>query len=119
MSTVYTYPGVYVEEVPSGVHTITGVATSNTAFVDYFLRGPSGQPSTSSSASGAALNGPPVQINSFVDFQRTFGGLCQDSEASYAIMQYFLNGGQIAWVVRVAVGATVAYVDCELSLIHI
>jgi uncharacterized protein len=23
-----TYPGVYIEEIPRGVHTITGVATS-------------------------------------------------------------------------------------------
>ena len=35
-----TYPGVYVEEIPSGVHTITGVATSIAAFVDFFTRGP-------------------------------------------------------------------------------
>jgi phage tail sheath protein FI len=34
-----TYPGVYVEEIPSGVHTITGVATSIAAFVDTFERG--------------------------------------------------------------------------------
>lgn len=27
------YPGVYVEEVPSGVRTIMGVATSITAFI--------------------------------------------------------------------------------------
>jgi len=29
-----TYPGVYIEEIPSGVRTITGVATSVAAFVD-------------------------------------------------------------------------------------
>ena len=34
-----TYPGVYIEEIPSGVHTITGVATSITAFVGYTARG--------------------------------------------------------------------------------
>ena len=34
-----TYPGVYVVEIPSGVRTITGVATSVAAFVDYFRRG--------------------------------------------------------------------------------
>jgi len=28
-----TYPGVYIEEIPSGVRTIIGVATSITAFV--------------------------------------------------------------------------------------
>jgi len=35
-----TFPGVYVEEIPSGVHTITGVATSIAAFIDEFERGP-------------------------------------------------------------------------------
>ena len=34
-----TYPGVYIEEVPSGVRTITGVATSITAFIGRALRG--------------------------------------------------------------------------------
>ena len=35
-----TYPGVYIEEIPSGVRTITGVATSITAFVGRAARGP-------------------------------------------------------------------------------
>jgi len=35
-----TYPGVYVEEIPSGVRTITGVATSVTAFIGRAKRGP-------------------------------------------------------------------------------
>ena len=39
-----TYPGVYIEEIPSGVRTITGVATSIAAFVDRFARGPLGTP---------------------------------------------------------------------------
>jgi phage tail sheath protein FI len=55
-----TYPGVYIQEIPSGVRTITGVATSITAFV------------------GRAAAGPtdvPVLINSFADFERRFGGL--------------------------------------------
>ena len=29
-----TYPGVYIQEIPSGVHTIAGVATSIAAFID-------------------------------------------------------------------------------------
>jgi uncharacterized protein len=29
----FTYPGVYIEELSSGVHTIAGVATSIAAFV--------------------------------------------------------------------------------------
>lgn len=85
----YSYPGVYVEEIPSGVRTITGVSTSNTAFVDFFARGPVGEAR---------------RITSFADFERTFGGLDTRSEASYAIQQYFLNGGSVAWVVRVVAG---------------
>ena len=66
---------------------IAGVSTSNTAFIDYFPRG--------------ALN-KPVRIASLAEFSRTYGGLDSRSEAGYAIAQYFLNGGSVAWVVRVA-----------------
>ena len=87
MPSAYTYPGVYVEEIPSGVRTITGVSTSDTAFIDFFSRGP--------------LN-KATRITSFGDFERVFGGLDQRSEASYAIQQFYLNGGSVAWVVRIA-----------------
>jgi phage tail sheath protein FI len=82
-----SYPGVYIQEVSSGVHTITSVGTSITAFIDFFKEGP--------------LN-EPVEIFGMADFQRIFGGLDDRSEASYAIAQYFLNGGGSAYVVRVA-----------------
>jgi hypothetical protein len=42
-----------------------------------------------------------VQIFSFADFEREFGGLDALSEASYGIQQFFLNGGSEAWVIRV------------------
>jgi phage tail sheath protein FI len=89
MPTTYSYPGVYVEEIPSGVRTITGVSTANTAFVDFFAEGPMNEA---------------VRITSWGDFERQFGGLDERSEASFAIQQYYRNGGQIAWVVRVAAG---------------
>lgn len=82
-----TFPGVYIEEIPSGVRTLIGVATSIAAFIDRFPRG---------------LLGHPVQIFSSGDFEREFGGLDALSEASYGIYQFFLNGGTEAWVVRVA-----------------
>lgn len=94
MPGMYAYPGLYIEEIPSGVRTITGVSTSDTAFVDFFARGPIDDA---------------VRITSFGDFERVFGGLDTRSEASYAIRQFYLNGGQIAWVVRVtASNATTA-----------
>ena len=89
----YRYPGVYVEEVPSGVRPITGVSTSDTAFVDFFARGPVDKA---------------TRITSWADFERRFGGLDRRSEASYAIQQYYLNGGSVAWVVRVAPGGVAA-----------
>jgi len=81
-----TYPGVYVEEIPSGVHTITGIATSIAAFVGYTARG---------------RDNRAKRIFSFSDFERAFGGLAADSELSYAVHQFFANGGTTAYVVRV------------------
>jgi Bacteriophage tail sheath protein len=80
-----TYPGVYIEEVPSGVHTIAGVATSIAAFIDCFNRGRANRP---------------IHLLSLADFERELGGLRIDSEGSYAIQQFFQNGGTEAWVIR-------------------
>ncbi|MEL6603910.1 MAG: phage tail sheath C-terminal domain-containing protein [Cyanobacteria bacterium J06614_10] len=80
-----TYPGVYIEELPSGVRTITGVATSITAFLGRALRGPVNEP---------------VRIQSFGDFERIFGGLWVESTMSYAVQQFFANGGGDALIVR-------------------
>lgn len=88
-----TYPGVYIEEIPSGVRTITGVSTSITAFIGYAIRG--------------VLN-KAVRIQSFADYERQFGGLNRDSLVSYSIQQFFLNGGSDAYMVRVSRGWRIA-----------
>lgn len=80
-----TYPGVYIEEIPSGVRTITGVATSITGFLGKALRGPADDP---------------ITITSFADYERIFGGLHRDVLLSYAVRDFFLNGGGQAVVVR-------------------
>jgi phage tail sheath protein FI len=84
-----TYPGVYIEEIPSGVHTITGVATSITAFLGRAARGPVNQPTV---------------INSFPDYDRIFGGLWVNSTMSYTVRDFYLNGGSQAVIVRLADG---------------
>jgi len=93
-----TYPGVYIQELPSPVHTIAGVATSITAFVGYTVRG---------------IDSRAEEIFSFSDFERAFGGLAADSELSYAVQQFFQNGGTQGYVVRVprtgALGAKVVF----------
>jgi Bacteriophage tail sheath protein len=80
-----TYPGVYIEEVPSGVRTITGVATSIAAFVGRAARGP--------------VNDP-VFLTSFGDFERSFGGLTRLSSLPFAVRDFYQNGGSQAIVVR-------------------
>ena len=85
MPVAVSYPGVYVEEIPSGVRTITGVATSVTAFIGKALRGPATEP---------------ITITSFGDYERIFGGLHRDFTLSYAVRDFFLNGGTQAIIVR-------------------
>ncbi|MEE4279096.1 MAG: phage tail sheath subtilisin-like domain-containing protein [Halieaceae bacterium] len=85
MAPQVSYPGVYVQEIPSGVRTLTGVPTSVAAFIGRTARGP--------------VN-VPVVINSFGDFERGFGGLWVDSTASFAVRDFFLNGGGQAVMVR-------------------
>ena len=97
MPSALTYPGVYVEEVPSGVRTITGVATSITAFVGRAQRGPIDRDPES-----------PVRLTSYADFERQFGGLSDASPMSFAVFQYFNNGGSDALIVRVHNGAVSA-----------
>jgi phage tail sheath protein FI len=84
-----TYPGVYIEEISSGVRTITGVATSITAFIGRTLRGPTDADAAS-----------PVVINSYGDFERIFGGLWADSTLGYAVRDFYRNGGAQAIIVR-------------------
>jgi phage tail sheath protein FI len=96
MPATYSYPGVYIQELPSPVHTIAGVATSIVAFVGYTARG---------------IDDRAQAIFSFSDFERLYGGLASDSELSYAVAQFFQNGGTQAYVVRVkSHGATASSV---------
>jgi phage tail sheath protein FI len=85
MPAALTYPGVYIEEIPSGVRTITGVATSITAFVGRARRGPVDAP---------------VRIQSQAEFARVFGGLWQPSTLGYAVGHFFQHGGGDALIVR-------------------
>ncbi len=96
MATSVSYPGVYIEELPSAVRTITAVTTSVTAFVGATRRGPIDEA---------------VTITSFADFERQFGGLDAKSLVSYAAQQFFLAGGSVAVIVRVAKGAKPASKD--------
>jgi phage tail sheath protein FI len=92
-STPLTYPGVYIEELPSGQHTITGVATSIAVFMGW-------------APQGSIIE--PVMIESFAEYQRTFGGLNSQSLLGYAVNQFFTNGGTQAYIVRLIEGGHTA-----------
>jgi Bacteriophage tail sheath protein len=88
MPSQLTYPGVYVEEIPSGVRTIAGVATSIGAFIGWLPKGSTARPEL---------------VLSFADFERKCGGLSHPkSLVAYAVYHFFLNGGQQAYVLRLA-----------------
>jgi phage tail sheath protein FI len=87
MPAALTYPGVYVEEISSGVRTIMGVSTSVTAFIGRAKKGPVDKATT---------------INNFGDYERIFGGLDLKSMMSYAVRDFYLNGGSQAVIVRLA-----------------
>jgi phage tail sheath protein FI len=102
MSSPLTYPGVYIQEAPSVVHTIVPVPTAVTAFIGRTRRGDPDEA---------------VRIHSYSDFQRTFGGRWDQSELPFAVQQYFANGGSDAYVVRAItrdlVGASAAYIAVQ------
>ena len=85
MTVQLSHPGVHVQEVPSGVRTITGVTTSTTAFVGRTRRGPTDRPAV---------------VTSFGDFERVFGGLWTKSRLGFSVRDFFLNGGGTAVVAR-------------------
>jgi len=81
----YTYPGVYIEELSSGVHTIAGVATSIAAFVGWAPQGPVTEA---------------VMVESWPQYQAIYGGMVPGVYLGYAVYQFFLNGGSQAYIVR-------------------
>jgi phage tail sheath protein FI len=89
LMSAFTYPGVYIEELSSGVHTITGVATSIAAFVGWAPQGP---------VTEATL------VESWSEYETIFGGLDPRSKLGYAVNQFFANGGQQAYIVRLIWG---------------
>ncbi len=92
---VLTYPGVYVEEVSSGVRPIEAAGTSTAAFFGVAERGPIGQVK---------------KIFNFTEFQTIYGGFLNGYFLAHAVFQFFNNGGTQCYVGRVASGADTATV---------
>jgi uncharacterized protein len=91
-----SYPGIYIQELPSSSHAIVPAPTSIAAFIGY-------------SHPFKTLNpGIAQQIFSFNDYEHNFGGLFSsgliDASLPRAVYQFFLNGGSTAWVVGLQPG---------------
>ena len=95
MPVTVSYPGVYVQEIPSGVRTIVGVGTSVGMFIGRTQLG--------------ELN-TPVQCLNYEDFVRAFGAENADSDVARAVRLFFTNGGTQCYVSRIALNATSARV---------
>lgn len=93
MTVSVSYPGVYIDEVSSGVRTIAGVSTSLALFAGWSARG---------------ATDAPVRINNFTEFEREFGGLDARSLLGYSVKQFFANGGGDAYALRIAAANAVA-----------
>ncbi len=85
--------GIDVAEGPGSESSITRLPTAVTAFVGRALRGPVNHP---------------VAVRSYAEFHNVFGGLWQPSTLSYAVEQFFENGGRKAVIVRVVNGGAPA-----------
>jgi len=92
---VLTYPGVYVEEISSGVRPIEAAGTSTAAFFGVAERGPIGSVK---------------KIFNFTEFQTIYGGFLNGYFLAHAVFQFFNNGGTQCYVGRVASGADTATV---------
>jgi len=91
MAITPTYPGVYVQEIPSGVRTIVGVGTSTAVFLGRTQRGPLDEP---------------ILCLGYPDFERVFSGERGGSELPRAVQLFFLNGGTRCYVMRLAQAGT-------------
>jgi hypothetical protein len=84
--TVVSYPGVYIEEIPSGARAIEAAGTSTAAFVGLAERGP---------------NDDAVRITSWDEYQKQFGGFLPNSFLAQSVYAFFNNGGRQCYIVRV------------------
>jgi len=101
MTVTYQVPGVYIKELPPGSKNIQGVGTSMPAFIGFTERRP-------------ANNDKPVFVASLMEYQKKFGGPVDGFYLPYAVLGYFMNGGQSCYVQSLA---TVAEANEKLSQI--
>lgn len=81
----YTYPGVYIQEVPKGPGPVQSASASTCAMVGFTEEGPVNEPTL---------------VTSFPEFTSKFGSFTPEGRLPTAAFAYFQNGGQNLIVVR-------------------
>ena len=107
MSVTPTYPGVYIQELPSTSHSVTAAPTAVTVFIGYtnpfWLAAPEATPPPFGSA---------TEVQSFAQYEALFGGFFScpwlTDHVGQAVYQFFLNGGSDAYVVGIQTKAVEA-----------
>jgi hypothetical protein len=83
----YLAPGVFYQRLDAAAPAVTVIRTDVTGFVGIAERGPLDRP---------------VPVESWRQFQATFGPFIGGGFLAYAVRAFFENGGRRCWVVRVA-----------------
>ena len=93
MPVTVSYPGLYIEELPSNARSILAAPTSIAVFIGY----------THPFRTKPGNFGNAVRCFSFSDYEREFGGLylsgTLDANVAHAVNQFFQNGGSDAYVI--------------------
>ncbi|MEU9132740.1 phage tail sheath family protein [Kitasatospora sp. NPDC048540] len=97
----YLSPGVYMEEVSSGSRPIEGVGTAVAGFVGFAEKGPVNEPTL---------------VTNWSQFTQNFGDFIEGSYLAHAVYGYFLNGGGVAYVVRIGGSDPVPQTPAQAAL---
>jgi phage tail sheath protein FI len=100
----YMHPGIYIEEIPSGLIPIEAASTSTTVFLGYLTRGTVGEPEL--------IFKQDDFVQKFGKINDQYGGLRDTGKdklgdpMGHSIAAFFLNGGRQAYIVRLARNGT-------------
>jgi phage tail sheath protein FI len=110
----YMHPGVYIEEIPSGLIPVEAASTSTTVFLGYLSRGTVGEPEL--------IFKQDDFVQKFGKINDQYGGLRDTGKdklgdaMGHSIAAFFLNGGRQAYIVRLARDGTPALVAASTGI---
>jgi uncharacterized protein len=110
----YMHPGIYIEEIPSGLIPVEAASTSTTVLLGYLTRGTVGEPEL--------IFKQDDFVQKFGKINDQYGGLRDTGKdklgdpMGHSIAAFFLNGGRQAYIVRLARDGTPALVAASTGI---